>query len=732
VLTSNQSHRGAIGSRVSKATQYNDLMRRIGTAASCESNNSTGTASSAAGKPGDYGEGTDKYSGLKIAGRCLRPQRWEELMKGKRYLAFDKLGAGGVLEKTEENVVAIGIVYERSMAKTSSKGSRYAHWSLTDLNFPQPRLLTLFLHGSAFETWQENPERPVANGAIFAMLNPSPLPDRDGDSKKPSEERRPSLSVSHATQLVLLGTSPSLGYCLSNKKDGMKCSMPCDRDKGPLVCFWHTMHKEAEKVKRFQQARETLNGARSNHSDSSIFIFQSGPKSLPTTPASRSRVMPTAQTPKTTHPPGACARDSALDAATKRLLSGTSKTRVYANPPQPQRPQATPARSSSSQPPQQTPRTASSLSSTAGLGRSREWTSKSEQPEQQQQQHLLQKQTQQEQQQTQNITDSLLAGMGIPSPAAGAQVRNQLLAMFPGGIPAPNPNGPQVRASSVPTGVAASAPSKMRIDVSLAAGQNTSGHQTCKRWQSQAARTSQRKLVVPEPIVVISAESAAKHGLIRSNDRPIIKPGGGSSPARRRPSAKQLEAEFGARIATQLLNTVDPRKDLVRSQGSRFQSFAEEERHAQRVRKLSELEMQDAHAEKMEALMNITVPAYRCQECRLTTDSERSRAFCEQQGHHVERVQAKKERWECVACKFDVSAFDGQTPPVCERCNANVWKQVPLRRTRTTAMPKDFLLARGEELPYLNSIAPQPGHKSVKRFQEKADDYSALNNPLGA
>jgi len=705
-------------------------MRRVGTAASSGSNNPAGTATLPAEKEVDYGEGTDKYSGLKIARRCLRPQRWEELMKGKRYLPFDRLGVDGILEKTEESIVTIGVVYEKSMVKTSSKGSRYAHWSFTDLSFPQPHLMTVFLHGSAFESWQENPERPVVNGAVFAMLNPSPLPDRNGDSKKSGEERRPTLSVSYATQLVLLGTSPSLGYCMSNKKDGMKCSMPCDRDRGPLVCFWHTMHKEAQRIRGFQQARsvisETSNGARSHHSDSSIFVSQSAPNSLPKTPAARSRVMPMAQSPmlpRTTHPHGVGARDSSLDAAAKRLLSCSSKPRECANPPQPQRPQATPARSSSSKPAEQTPRATSSLFSTSGPGRSGEMASQGNQPQQQQQQ---------EQQQSQNVTDSMLASMGVPSPAAGAKVRNKILTMFPGGIPAPNPNGPQARVSSVSASVVAPASSKMKIDVPLAPGLQANGSRARNQWQSQAAGNLKPKSQILEPAVVISTESAAKHGLIPSGGGSISKSGGGSSSSKRRPSAKQLEAEFGAHIATQLVNAGDPRKDLVRSQGSRFQSLAEQDRTAQRERKLSELETQDAYAEKMEALMSITVPAYRCHECHLTTENEKSRALCQQQGHQVERVQAKKERWECVACKFDVSAFDGHTPPVCERCNANVWRQVPLRRAKTALMPKDFLLARGEELPYLNSIAPQPGQTSVKRFQEKADAYAGLNNPLGA
>jgi len=433
---------------------------------------------------------------------------------------------------------------------------------------------------------------------------------------------------------------------------------------------------------------------------------------------------------KTAHPHGVGARDSALDAATMRLLSGSSKTKVSANPAQPQRPQATPARGSSSQPPQQTPRAASSLSSSTGPGRSRDWLSESEQPQQQRQQE------QQEQQPSQNIcqnlADTVLVSMGMPSPAADAKVRGKILAMFPGGIPAPNPNGQAARASSAPAGVAASTSNKTRIHVP-AARQSTDSRQTRNQWQPQAAGNGQRRPQAPQTPVVISAESAAKHGLIPSSSGSTSKPGGGSSSSRSRPSKQQLEAEFGSRIATQLINVADPRKDLVRSQGSRFQELAEQDRIDQRVRKLNEMEAQDAAAEKMEALMNITVPAYRCQTCQMTTESEKSRALCVQQGHQVERVQAKKERWECVACKFDVPAFDGQTPPVCERCNANVWRQVPLRRAKTALMPKDYLLARGEELPYLNSIHVLPGKQTAKRVrEEKADDYAGLNNPLGA
>eukprot|EP00427_Karlodinium_veneficum_P004462 CAMPEP_0169160068 /NCGR_PEP_ID=MMETSP1015-20121227/56230_1 /TAXON_ID=342587 /ORGANISM="Karlodinium micrum, Strain CCMP2283" /LENGTH=138 /DNA_ID=CAMNT_0009231665 /DNA_START=276 /DNA_END=688 /DNA_ORIENTATION=- len=129
---------------------------------------------------------------------------------------------------------------------------------------------------------------------------------------------------------------------------------------------------------------------------------------------------------------------------------------------------------------------------------------------------------------------------------------------------------------------------------------------------------------------------------------------------------KRLEAEYGPRIAAQL-DVADPRKDLVRQQGSRFKDVVEQERNAQLLRRLSELESQDAIAEKMEAIKSITY-------------------------------------WQCGNCSLSVYVLDRELPKDCGRCNAFQWKQIPLRKTAKVAMDRDLLLARGEELPFLNSI----------------------------
>ncbi|CAK9040843.1 unnamed protein product [Durusdinium trenchii] len=105
------------------------------------------------------------------------------------------------------------------------------------------------------------------------MLNPAPM--------APTERCRAgaggswvAAKVTHSTQLVLLGQFPSLGYCSSRKKDGQPCSMPCDKEKtgGKLVCFYHTMHQEAQKVRILAGLNKSPSGATDSSVTSGLVI----------------------------------------------------------------------------------------------------------------------------------------------------------------------------------------------------------------------------------------------------------------------------------------------------------------------------------------------------------------------------------------------------------------------------------------------------------------------------
>lgn len=186
-------------------------------------------------------------------------------------------------------------------------------------------------------------------------------------------------------------------------------------------------------------------------------------------------------------------------------------------------------------------------------------------------------------------------------------------------------------------------------------------------------------------------------------------------------AAKKMESEFGRSVALSF-KELDPRKALVRHASSRFQGAVDDERAAKRMRRLHELEMQDAAEERMEALKEITVQAFRCEKCQSTSESIQAKITCEQNGHTVVAVKAKRQRWECRGCLWSLVVLDGDVPSHCHKCNDSAWRQVPLHKARRSWMPKEEFLARGEELPFLNSLPNQ----QVNRFKEAEDDYAPL------
>jgi len=194
----------------------------------------------------------------------------------------------------------------------------------------------------------------------------------------------------------------------------------------------------------------------------------------------------------------------------------------------------------------------------------------------------------------------------------------------------------------------------------------------------------------------------------------------------KRVKKSKLDSDLGI---SEAIVPVDPRKDSVRLQRSRHASLADQERTAKRHRMLAEFEAQDAASEQMAAVMSVNVSAWRCQECKTTFDSSRRHSDCLSQNHSLTVCKSVKTKWECIGCKVSVSVFDRDLPDGCHACGGKGWRQVPLQgRPRTAPMEKDLFLARGEELPYLNSISIPGKGASRGHTTEEADPYAALNH----
>lgn len=287
--------------------------------------------------------------------------------------------------------------------------------------------------------------------------------------------------------------------------------------------------------------------------------------------------------------------------------------------------------------------------------------------------------------------------------------------MFPEGFAAPNPNDSLAASMAAPKEVvkASQEPSLggLLANLNLKTKPNE-----CKRGLPTIPKTpessARKQEGLPTLLQVGSSSEKSKRGKKRG--------------------AEVLESQFGSRVAAQLA-ALDPKKDLVRKQSSRFQSLVEDEQQAKRHARLNELEAQDAMIEKAEAMVEMNVTAWRCRTCEITTDSQRGKAHCEEAGHDVVKMQVKKTRWVCSGCRCAHTVLDRNIPKQCMKCKGTEFKQVALQAAKVALMEKDQLLARGEEMKFLNS-APTNAEMRLKTAseggnpgtKEEKTDYSGM------
>lgn len=172
---------------------------------------------------------TESWSGLRIEDRCVRREKWDAGMRGKQLVPFYDLSC---LRPQARNQVVIGVLCTQPAApRQGGNNERLAEWRLTDLDKTEAHVATLVLVDRAMDHWAnvEGAGRSAATvGSIFGVLNPEPCPGRPG-----------SMRVSFETQVLKLGTCPSLALCSAKRTDGLACRVPYNEDGGSGYCHRH-------------------------------------------------------------------------------------------------------------------------------------------------------------------------------------------------------------------------------------------------------------------------------------------------------------------------------------------------------------------------------------------------------------------------------------------------------------------------------------------------------------
>jgi len=144
-------------------------------------------------------------------------------------MSFGRLGA---LKPGGKDKVVIGVLCAPIVGpKQGPCGEWCAEFRLTDLDKHGPRIASLVLVGRAMEHWAhvDGLGRPqCVVGSTLAVLNPGPA------------KRAGAMLASFETQVLKLGSCPSLRLCDAKGKDGLPCGAPYNEESGQSFCVLHS------------------------------------------------------------------------------------------------------------------------------------------------------------------------------------------------------------------------------------------------------------------------------------------------------------------------------------------------------------------------------------------------------------------------------------------------------------------------------------------------------------
>lgn len=167
----------------------------------------------------------DPVFGLRIINPLLSSQTIQDRMIGKVPVPVGRVKTH-LKSADDSDWVVAGVLVNKSLPKTSQKGSTFSIWKISDLKPGLMSTVTIFLFGrSHADLWKTD------IGSVVGILNPKEM---DGKDKKDEI----ALSINSGDQVMLWGKSKDYGTCKGTKKNGDKCDMfinisNCD------VCTYH-------------------------------------------------------------------------------------------------------------------------------------------------------------------------------------------------------------------------------------------------------------------------------------------------------------------------------------------------------------------------------------------------------------------------------------------------------------------------------------------------------------
>ncbi|XP_011629468.1 protein MCM10 homolog [Pogonomyrmex barbatus] len=154
---------------------------------------------------------SDPFFGIRIVSPLVSSSELKERMKDKIAITVSKVKSHIISDNVHNDWVIAGVLINKSVTKTSQKGTSYCIWKISDLS-NDLKTVSIFLFSNAYkQLWK------TIVGSVIGILNPNVLENKDNIDQA-------TLSIDNPQRLMILGRSKDMGKCKSVKKNGDPCT----------------------------------------------------------------------------------------------------------------------------------------------------------------------------------------------------------------------------------------------------------------------------------------------------------------------------------------------------------------------------------------------------------------------------------------------------------------------------------------------------------------------------
>eukprot|EP00466_Bigelowiella_natans_P010287 jgi/Bigna1/86622/estExt_fgenesh1_pg.C_120088 len=176
---------------------------------------------------------TEEFSGVRVKNRVVGSADLRGRLSNVKVV---KVGAAVSYASSHPNAdfAVIGIVANKSDARETKRGDKFAIWRLTDFS----REITVFLFGDAFKRWWD-----VRLGSLVCLGKPA-LKDSSTNYSTPA------FSVQYEAQLLKIGVAMDFGFCRGYRKDSMERCKHYINTRSRQFCDVHIRKEYTRKMGR--------------------------------------------------------------------------------------------------------------------------------------------------------------------------------------------------------------------------------------------------------------------------------------------------------------------------------------------------------------------------------------------------------------------------------------------------------------------------------------------------